>query len=135
MYQRVDVRHINYNDFLPLMAERDLNYRYPAWRAGAGCPDSPFLITGCTRAFQESDSRHNSRVMGQSLPPSPLFSSFQPFSLYPSISLPPCILLVHVPAIFENLPSNRSPDDSFPLVLSDAAAIVWYAVYLFTWNR
>lgn len=89
MYQRVDVRHINYNDFLPLMAERDLNYRYPAWRAGAGCPDSPFLITGCTRAFQESDSRHNSRVMGQSLPPSPLCSSFQPFSLYPSISLPP----------------------------------------------
>lgn len=70
------------------MAERDLNYRYPAWRAGAGCPDSPFLITGCTRAFQESDSRHNSRVMGQSLPPSPLSSSFQPFSLYPSISLP-----------------------------------------------
>lgn len=135
MYQRVDVRHINYNDFLPLMAERDLNYRYPAWRAGAGCPDSPFLITGCTRAFQESDSRHNSRVMGQSLPPSPLSSSFQPFSLYPSISLPAFSSPMYPPAIFENLPSNRSPDDSFPLVLSDAAAIVWYAVYPFTWNR
>lgn len=24
----VHVRHINYNDFLPLMLERDLNYRY-----------------------------------------------------------------------------------------------------------
>lgn len=36
--KRVDARHINYNDFLPLTAERDLNYRYPAWRAGAGCP-------------------------------------------------------------------------------------------------
>lgn len=35
---------------------------------GRGGRDSPFLITGCARAFQESDSRHNSRVMGQSLP-------------------------------------------------------------------
>lgn len=42
-----------------LRAERDLNYRYLAWRGGAAGP-SPFLITGCARAFQESDSRHNS---------------------------------------------------------------------------
>lgn len=34
-HARVDVRHINYNDFLPLTAERDLNYRYLAWRGGA----------------------------------------------------------------------------------------------------
>lgn len=33
----VHVRYINYNDFLPLMPERDLNYRYPpAWRARSG---------------------------------------------------------------------------------------------------
>lgn len=31
----VHVRHINYNDFLPLMLERDLNYRYPL-REGKG---------------------------------------------------------------------------------------------------
>lgn len=31
---RVHVRHINYNDFLPLMPERDLNYRYPPGRGG-----------------------------------------------------------------------------------------------------
>lgn len=103
--KRVDVRHINYNDFLPLTAERDLNYRYPAWRAGAGCPDSPFLITGCARAFQESDSRHNSRVMGQS---SPLLPPPPATSLLASPSRP-CSEL-----IFENLPTNRSPSDSFP---------------------
>lgn len=34
-HARVDVRHINYNDFLPLTAERDLNYRYLARRGGA----------------------------------------------------------------------------------------------------
>lgn len=28
------VRHINYNDFLPLMPERDLNYRYSLWVRG-----------------------------------------------------------------------------------------------------
>lgn len=91
MHERVDVRHINYNDFLPLTAERDLNYRYPAWRAGAGAPDSPFLITGCARAFQESDSRHNSRVMGQSLTPSlyPPLAPLLSLTLTLRVAIPP----------------------------------------------
>lgn len=97
------VRHINYNDFLPLMPERDLNYRYSLRVCGEdgreksekkrekkgererggengqqrGPTGPSAVITGCARTFQESDSRQNSRVMGQSCPPPS--SSFRSF--------------------------------------------------------
>jgi len=104
----VHVRHINYNDFLPLMLEQDLNYRYSLRVHGGerrseeerkrrkekkrererermGKKARPsVVITGCERTFQESDSRQNSRVMGQSCPCHLFFLHFHVlwFSLY-----------------------------------------------------
>lgn len=86
-----------------LRAERDLNYRYLAWRGGAAGP-SPFLITGCARAFQESDSRHNSVGSPGSIFTLP--STVPHFSPPTPPSLPFACARY---ASEKNLPTNRSP--------------------------
>jgi len=119
-WAHVHVRHINYNDFLPLMLERDLNYRYllpglreKEWRREREKQSEmrrrrgPVgVITGCAWTFQESDSRHNSRVTGQSClsPPPPPPPFFFPI---PSASS----VLYHF-AILVSLSMNRSSIDS-----------------------